>query len=49
MEQHLQDEMREAVKTRVDTMWLQNESIYEAFVRPSLPADVIHELEARPG
>lgn len=49
MEQHLQDEMREAVKTRVDTMWLQNESIYEAFVRPSLPPDVIHELEARPG
>jgi pyrroloquinoline-quinone synthase len=49
MEQHLQDEMREAVKARVDTMWLQNESIYEAFVRPSLPPDVIHELEARPG
>jgi pyrroloquinoline-quinone synthase len=49
MEKHLQDEMRTAVENRVDTMWLQNESIYEAFVRPSLTPDVIRELEARPG
>jgi len=49
MEKHLQDEMRVAVETRVDTMWLQSESIYEAFVRPSLSPDVVHELEARPG
>ncbi|MFQ5541767.1 MAG: hypothetical protein ACE5E2_02975, partial [Candidatus Binatia bacterium] len=48
MEKHLQDEMRTAVENRVDTMWLQNESIYEAFVRPSLTPDVIRELEARP-
>lgn len=36
MEEHLQDEMRAAVKARVDTMWLQNESVYQAFVRPSI-------------
>lgn len=30
----LEQEMREAIKERVDTMWLQNESVYQAFVRP---------------
>lgn len=30
----LEDEMRQAIKERVDTMWLQNESVYQAFVRP---------------
>jgi len=35
MEKHLQEEMRSAVEARVDTMWLQNESIYQAFVKPS--------------
>jgi pyrroloquinoline-quinone synthase len=45
MEEHLQDEMREAVKVRADGMWLQNQSIYEAFVRPTLPAQVLAEIE----
>lgn len=45
MEAHLQEEMRSAVKSRVDTMWLQNESIYQAYVRSSLSPDVIHEIE----
>ncbi len=40
MEKHLQDEMRAAVKARVDTMWLQNDSIYNAFVRQSLSPGV---------
>jgi len=48
MEGHLQDEMRAAVKTRADTMWLQNESIYQAFVRPFLSGEVIQELEGGP-
>lgn len=47
MEEHLQDEMREAVKSRADIMWLQNESIYQAFVRPDLPPDIISEVESR--
>jgi len=47
MEEHLQNEMREAVKTRTDIMWLQNESIYQAFVRPSLSPDIIREIEGR--
>lgn len=47
MEKHLQDEMRAAVKSRADIMWLQNESIYQAFVRPQLPPDVVREVEGR--
>ena len=49
MEKHLQEEMRSAVAARVDTMWLQNESIYQAFVRPSLSPDVIQEIEVGRG
>jgi len=47
MEEHLQNEMREAVKQRADIMWLQNDCIYNAFVRPSLPAEAIKEIEGR--
>jgi coenzyme PQQ biosynthesis protein C len=47
MEEHLQQEMREAVKSRADIMWLQNESIYQAFVRPDLPPDILREVEGR--
>ena len=47
MEEHLQDEMRAAVKSRRDIMWLQNESIYQTFVRPALSPDVVKELEGR--
>jgi pyrroloquinoline-quinone synthase len=47
MEAHLQDEMRAAVKSRADIMWLQNESIYQAFVRPSLSPETIQEVEGR--
>ncbi len=38
--------MRSAVSVRVDTMWLQNESVYQAFVKPSLSLDEVHELES---
>jgi len=47
MEEHLQDEMREAVKTRTDIMWLQNESIYQTYVRLYLAPDVIRQIEGR--
>ena len=47
MEDHLQDEMREAVKSRSDIMWLQNETIYQAFVRPALAPETIREIEGR--
>jgi pyrroloquinoline quinone (PQQ) biosynthesis protein C len=47
MEEKLQSEMREAVRQRADIMWLQNDSIYNAFVRPSLPAETIREIEGR--
>jgi pyrroloquinoline-quinone synthase len=47
MEDHLQNEMREAVKNRSDIMWLQNESIYQAFVRASLSPETIKEIEGR--
>jgi len=47
MEEHLQNEMREAVKTRTDIMWLQNESIYQTYVRPHLAPDVIKQIEGR--
>jgi pyrroloquinoline-quinone synthase len=47
MEDHLQDEMRDAVKSRADIMWLQNETIYQAFVRPSLAPETIREIEDR--
>jgi pyrroloquinoline-quinone synthase len=45
MEERLQAEMREAVKQRADIMWLQNDSIYNAFVRPSLTPQTIQEIE----
>jgi pyrroloquinoline-quinone synthase len=45
MEASLQAEMREAVKQRADIMWLQNDSIYNAFVRPSLAPQIIEEIE----
>ncbi len=47
MEEHLQHEMREAVKQRADIMWLQNDCIYNAFVRPSLSGETIQEIEGR--
>src|SRR5689334_24208295 len=47
MEDHLQDEMREAVRSRADIMWLQNETIYRTFVRPSLAPETIREIEGR--
>ena len=47
MEEKLQREMREAVKQRADIMWLQNDCIYNAFVRPSLSAETIREIEGR--
>jgi pyrroloquinoline quinone (PQQ) biosynthesis protein C len=47
MEEHLQHEMREAVKQRADIMWLQNDCIYNGFVRPSLPGETIQEIEGR--
>jgi predicted CoA-binding protein len=47
MEEKLQHDMREAVKQRADIMWLQNDCIYNAFVRPSLAADIIQEIEGR--
>jgi pyrroloquinoline quinone (PQQ) biosynthesis protein C len=47
MEEKLQVEMREAVRQRADIMWLQNDCIYNAFVRPSLPAETIREIEGR--
>ena len=40
-------EMREAVRQRGDIMWLQNDCIYNAFVRPQLPGEVIREIEGR--
>jgi len=39
--------MREAVRQRADIMWLQNDCIYNAFVRPSLSPETIQELEGR--
>jgi pyrroloquinoline-quinone synthase len=45
MDEKLQEEMREAVKQRADIMWLQNDCIYNAFVRPSLTAEMIREIE----
>jgi coenzyme PQQ biosynthesis protein C len=45
MDEKLQEEMRQAVKTRADTMWLQNESIYQAFVRPGLTEEIVRKLE----
>jgi hypothetical protein len=44
---HLQCEMREAVRQRSDIMWLQNDCIYNAFVRPSLSSATIQEIEGR--
>jgi hypothetical protein len=47
MEEKLQREMRSAVEQRADIMWLQNDSIYNAFVRPSLAPETIREIEGR--
>ena len=47
MEVQLQNEMREAVRQRADIMWLQNDCIYNAFVRPFLSAETIREIEGR--
>lgn len=47
MEEHLQDEMRQAVRERADIMWLQNESIYQTFVRPHLAPETAREIEDR--
>jgi pyrroloquinoline quinone (PQQ) biosynthesis protein C len=47
MEEHLQNEMRDAVKQRGDIMWLQNDCIYNAFVRSSLSRETIQEIEGR--
>ncbi len=47
MEIRLQNEMREAVKQRADIMWLQNDCIYNAFVRPSLDSQTVSEIERR--
>jgi len=47
MEEKLQSEMREAVRQRADIMWLQNDCIYNAFVRPQLAAETIKEIEGR--
>lgn len=46
MDRGLQEEMRAAVRTRVDIMWLQNESIYQAFVRPGPGPDGVDRLGA---
>ncbi len=47
MEIRLQTEMREAVKQRADIMWLQNDCIYNEFVRPSLDSQTLKEIEGR--
>ncbi|HEY7713801.1 MAG TPA: iron-containing redox enzyme family protein [Candidatus Binatia bacterium] len=47
MEDKLQAEMREAVRQRADIMWLQNDCIYNAFVRPALAPATIREIEGR--
>jgi pyrroloquinoline quinone (PQQ) biosynthesis protein C len=47
LEEKLQEQMREAVKQRADIMWLQNDCIYNAFVRPSLSVATIREIEGR--
>ena len=47
MELHLQEEMRAAVRSRADIMWLQNDSIYHAFVRPALSSETVREIEGR--
>jgi pyrroloquinoline-quinone synthase len=47
MDAKLQAEMREAVRQRADIMWLQNDCIYNAYVRPELTAETIREIEAR--
>lgn len=46
MDRGLQEEMRAAVRTRVDIMWLQNESIYQAFVRPGPGSERVDRLGA---
>ena len=46
MNEGLQGEMRAAVRSRVDIMWLQNESVYQAFVRPHLSPEPLGRIEA---
>ena len=41
------DDPGEAVKQRADIMWLQNDCIYNEFVRPSLSRETIQEIEGR--
>jgi len=45
MDEGLQNAMRDAVRQRADIMWLQNDSIYHAFVRPLLPVQMIEAIE----
>jgi pyrroloquinoline quinone (PQQ) biosynthesis protein C len=47
MQLHLQEQMRAAVRQRSDIMWLQNDCIYNAFVRPSLSPETVQEIEGR--
>ena len=47
MDVKLQNEMRDAVEQRADIMWLQNDCIYNAFVRPELAPETIREIEGR--
>lgn len=47
MDEKLQGEMRFAVEQRADIMWLQNDCIYNAFVRPLLSPETIREIEGR--
>jgi hypothetical protein len=47
MNEKLQHDMREAVRQRADIMWLQNDCIYNAFVRPQLSVEIIREIEGR--
>lgn len=45
MEIRLQHELREAVNQRADIMWLQNDCIYDPFVRPLLDPQTVREIE----
>ncbi len=47
MDEKLQGDMREAVRQRADIMWLQNDCIYNAFVRAQLATATIREIEDR--
>ena len=47
MELQLQEDMRHAVRQRADIMWLQNDCIYNAYVRPSLTNETLKDIEGR--